>query len=69
MDFTKIASSGSGIINTIVKKVIFWREWDIYSFYILLGIIGLVIFTFWVFKKAAAEAAPKKQSFKRRRKR
>ena len=62
MDFTNIANSGSNIINTIVEKIIFWREWDIVSSYMLLGIIGLVVLVYWFLKKSVADLKPKKHN-------
>jgi len=67
MDFTKITESGSNIINKIVEKAIFWRNWDIVSTYILLGIIGLIIFVYWFLKKSVNDMKPKTHNFNRKR--
>ena len=45
----------SNAINWVVKKIIFWQEWDIFSLYFLIGLVLLLILFAFLIKKQQNE--------------
>ena len=41
----------SNAINWVVNKIVFWQEWDMFSLYMLIGLVLLLILFVFLIKK------------------
>jgi len=61
MGIGEITEGFSGFLQKITNALVFWKNWDDFSFYLVLGLIGFLIFIYWGLKRSAMGSHTKRR--------